>query len=278
MSWPPKVAAEKKTCDRILIGLCLSKAMHYYTHNIGEFAAQTRFMTPEEIGIFVILKDEYYANGMRLACDRIANVMPPHCEASLKRVLQRFFREEDGFLVNDEFDVELGGYKDKGEKNRENAKKRWEKKRTVSQSHANECDSHKVAFEDDANRCLTNNQEPITNNQINKKEIKKKNDLEKPEEVTEQVWVDFCKLRKEKKAPLTPTALSLIVNEAGKAGIGLNEALSISCSRGWQSFKADWLKETRNGSSYQRPAFVPRDPEPDWNSIDYGQSCKIKDL
>ena len=138
--------------------------MHYYTHNIGEFAAQTRFLSPEEIGIYVILKDEYFANGMRLACDRIANMMPPQCEESLKRVLKRFFVEEDGYYVSETFDQELASYQDKGAKNAENAKKRWAKQKKTCEPHADECDPDATASISHANRCLTNNQEPITNN------------------------------------------------------------------------------------------------------------------
>lgn len=103
--------------------------MHYYTHNIGEFAAKTRFLTPEQIGIYVTLKDEYYANGMRLACDRIAKLMPPQYESALQVILQRFFRKEGDFYVCDEFDEELSGYKNKSSVNSENAKKTMEKQR-----------------------------------------------------------------------------------------------------------------------------------------------------
>lgn len=246
--------------------------MHYYTHNIGEFAAATRFMSPEEIGVYVILKDEYYATGMRLACDRIANLMPPQCEDSLKRVLQRFFREENGFYVNDAFEAELDSYKDKGSKNRENAKKRWEKKRSATESDANGCESHEIACESDANGCLTNNQEPITNNQelIKEKNTKKKLVLEKPDGVSQQVWADFVALRKQKKAPLTETALKGIVREAQKAGITLEDALSTCCQRGWQGFNSEWILGKANGQTVKVQT-GPKTLEPDWSQIDYGE-------
>ena len=122
--------------------------MHYYTHNIGEFAAKTRFLTPEQIGIYVILKDEYFANGMRIACDRIANLMPLECETSLRIVLKRFFTERDGFYVCQEFDEELASFKDRGSINAENAKKRWAKKRVASELSANACESHANVSED----------------------------------------------------------------------------------------------------------------------------------
>ena len=146
--------------------------MHFYTHNIGEFAAKTRFMSPEEIGIYVILKDEYLASGMRLACDRIANLMPPECEESLRKVLKRFFAEKDGFYVCDSFEQELAAFKEKGATNSENAKKRWARRRSESEqqqsacdSDAAECDSHATRTTSHATECLTNNHKPETNNQ-----------------------------------------------------------------------------------------------------------------
>ena len=184
--------------------------MHYYTHNIGEFATKTRFMSPEEIGIYVILKDEYYANGMRIACDRIANLMPPECEASLKRVLRRFFVEKDGFYECAEFDAELSTYKDRGSVNAENAKKRWEKKRNASKtesvstgSDAKVCESDATRIKSDANSCLTNNQEPITNNQVSKEKVEKEN-LELVNLVSEPAEPEKTKkATKSRKKPVT---------------------------------------------------------------------------
>jgi len=74
-----------------------------------------------------------------------------------------------------------------------------------------------------------------------RKTIKKKIlQAKKPTELSQQVWDDFLSLRKTKKAPLTKTALSGIMNQAKKAGISLETALKITCERGWQSFKAEW--------------------------------------
>lgn len=75
----------------------------------------------------------------------------------------------------------------------------------------------------------------------------KYNKLTRPENVSEQVWVDFLEVRKGKKSPLTATALARIETEAAKAGWSLQDAISESVARGWQSFKADWVKEKNNG-------------------------------
>lgn len=70
-----------------------------------------------------------------------------------------------------------------------------------------------------------------------------------PEGVELNVWNDFLELRKAKRAPLSNTALAAIEREAALAGWSLNDALAECAARGWQSFKADWVKEKRNGTA-----------------------------
>jgi len=65
-----------------------------------------------------------------------------------------------------------------------------------------------------------------------------------PDGVSDSVWSDFLKLRKTKKAAITPTAIDGIASEAAKAGISLDEALSMCCVRGWSGFNADWVKSS----------------------------------
>jgi hypothetical protein len=77
--------------------------------------------------------------------------------------------------------------------------------------------------------------------------------LSRPDDVSESVWSDFLLIRKSRKAVLTKTALSGIRSEAEKAGLSLEQALAVCCTRGWQSFKADWAKpddkaEMKNGA------------------------------
>lgn len=75
----------------------------------------------------------------------------------------------------------------------------------------------------------------------------KSNIVAKPDCVADQVWQDFLQLRKAKKAPMTETALLRMEAEAFKAGWTLESAIAESVARGWQSFKADWVKEKSNG-------------------------------
>lgn len=59
--------------------------------------------------------------------------------------------------------------------------------------------------------------------------------------VDKQVVADFRKLRKAKKAEVTPTAVAGIVREATAAGYTLEQALKTCCERGWTGFKAEWV-------------------------------------
>lgn len=72
-------------------------------------------------------------------------------------------------------------------------------------------------------------------------ESPKRADPLKPEGVPDQVWADFVAMRKQRRAPVTETALKLLRAEADKAGVTLTEALETCCANGWQGFKAAWL-------------------------------------
>lgn len=72
-----------------------------------------------------------------------------------------------------------------------------------------------------------------------------------PADVSASVWADFLSLRKAKRAPLTETALSSIRSEAVKAGWTVEAALTECVVRGWQGFKAEWVKPADNfGDDY----------------------------
>lgn len=67
----------------------------------------------------------------------------------------------------------------------------------------------------------------------------------KPDGVSEATFRDFTRQRKK---PLTDTALRGIKREADKAGWTLEAALEEATTRGWESFKADWVKGRSNGN------------------------------
>ena len=76
-----------------------------------------------------------------------------------------------------------------------------------------------------------------------------------PDHVPVQVWSDFLEHRKQKRAPVTQTALQGIVREAEKAGWSLEAALTETMVRGWQSFKAEYVERRNNGPPGQPQQF-----------------------
>jgi hypothetical protein len=66
--------------------------------------------------------------------------------------------------------------------------------------------------------------------------------------VTPATWEGFLAIRKARRAPLTVGALDGIRAEAGKAGVTLEAALLEAASRGWQSFRSDWVQPQPGGN------------------------------
>jgi hypothetical protein len=64
-----------------------------------------------------------------------------------------------------------------------------------------------------------------------------------PDGVSPEVWQEFIKHRKAKKAAVTPLVIQGIAKEAEKVGWSLEDALKEVVVRNWQSFKADWVKD-----------------------------------
>lgn len=86
------------------------------------------------------------------------------------------------------------------------------------------------------------------------------NTIDRPDDVCEQVWQDWLKLRKTKKAAVSDTVIAGIRREALKARFTLEEAMRESCERGWQGFKAEWVtgnNRNNNGSNHAQPKLTP---------------------
>ncbi|XDZ50247.1 hypothetical protein AB8Q18_08550 [Neisseriaceae bacterium CLB008] len=82
--------------------------------------------------------------------------------------------------------------------------------------------------------------------------------------VTDQLAEDYITVRGNKT--LTVTAMQGVVREASKAGLSVEQAVTVSVERGWVGFKHDWLlnaQAAKQAPTYrvadQRPAVVPPD-------------------
>ena len=204
--------------------------MHYYQFNIADYRKDTAHLTPIEHYIYRTLLDWYYLDEKPIPLETQV-VIRRLClgfeyEQNLINVLQDFFiRTEKGY-THSRVEIEILAYHEKAIKNRINGKLGGRPLKTQSVIVGLPAET-----ELKPKKTQTINHKPITKNHINT-----------PDGVALTLWSDFLVLRKAKKLPITQTALDGLKREAEKAGITLNEVITICCERGWGGFKADWLK------------------------------------
>ena len=199
--------------------------MHFYSFNIGDYISHTKHLSNMEDLAYRRLLDLYYLHERTLNEDvatvaRKINMRDNVPE--VKVVLEEFFILEVGKgWVNPRADEEIEKYQSKVQ-----SAIRAGKASALARSNASS-----------------------TTVQLNKKQEtlnkKQETNIKRPRNVSKKTWDDFLIHRKNKKAPLTETALVGIKNEVKKTTISLEEALIMCQARGWQSFKSDWLNSTK---------------------------------
>ena len=126
--------------------------MNYYPRHLGDYARDAGHLTLAEHGAYTLLLDRYYATERPIGREeafRICRAASKADKAAVSRVLSEFFRWTDEGYRNKRADDEIARAQAKSGKARESAQHRW--MRTHSERNAN--------------GMLSNNQEPIANNQ-----------------------------------------------------------------------------------------------------------------
>ena len=197
--------------------------MHFYSFNIGDYMSHTVHLSLMEDLAYRRCLDIYYLHEKPLPEDvgEVARLirMPEH-KPEVVQVLKEFFTHDVGTgYVHKRTHEEITKYQAKIQ-----AASRAGKASALARSNASS-----------------------TTVQLNKKQetINKKQEtnIKRPRNVSKKTWDDFLTHRKNKKAPLTETALIGIKNEVKKTTISLEDALVMCQARGWQSFKSDWINK-----------------------------------
>ena len=198
--------------------------MHYFQFHIGDYKSHTHHLTVIEDIAYRRLLDHYYLHEAPIKQRDIARQigMRDH-EQEVLSVLNEFFVSTENGFINDRADRAIAEYHGKKEQASKAGKASAERR-----SNARSTDVQP-----------TINQEPLTTNH----KPKNTKTVAPPFGVTDSVWQDWLKLRKEKKAAVTQTALDGIEREAKKAGVSLQTALETCCARGWTGFKSEWMEE-----------------------------------
>ena len=204
--------------------------MHYYQFNIGDYQSHTAHLTDIEDLAYRRLLDWYYLHELPIPLDLTESArqirMRSHSDC-IASVLREYFERTDDGWIHHRANKEMAKVGEKSEKAAASAKARWDKPK----------DANALRTQSEGN--ATHNTEPITQDTVHKTQ---KKTVAPPFGVTESVWQDWLKLRKEKKAAVTQTALDGIEREAKKAGVSLQTALETCCQRGWTGFKAEWME------------------------------------
>ncbi|HEI6790150.1 TPA: hypothetical protein SJ375_000040 [Yersinia enterocolitica] len=83
-----------------------------------------------------------------------------------------------------------------------------------------------------------------------------------PMAVSQEIWDDYLKHRKAKRAPITQTVVNMLgkeLNKAAAAGWSVDDALSEAMAAGWQGFKFEWLQNrSRTQNQYTPNAGMSR--------------------
>ena len=199
--------------------------MHFYSFNIGDYISHTKHLSDMEDLAYRRLLDLYYLHERTLNEDvslvaRKINMKDNVPEVRV--VLEEFFKLEVGKgWINPRADEEIQKYQSKIQ-----SAIRAGKASALARSNA----SSTVVQPNKKQETINNKQETYNNKT-----------LKRPRNVSKKTWDDFLVHRKNKKAPLTETALKGIKNEVKKTSISLEDALVMCQARGWQSFKSDWV-------------------------------------
>ena len=71
---------------------------------------------------------------------------------------------------------------------------------------------------------------------------------QRPDDVPQQTWDDWCAHRRKKRAVVNATVLVTLRTEAASADMTLAEAMALTVANGWQGFRADWVTANSRAS------------------------------
>jgi len=231
--------------------------MNYYEHHLGDYAQATAHLSFVEDAAYSRLIRKYYAQEKPLPADlaitqRLVGARTKEEREAVEVVLSEFFELRDDGWHNRRCDEEIERYREKQAKAKRSAEARWNREPQHTERNANAMRTHS---EGNAHQTPdTNHQTPVSSSTK-----KKGTPVGKPVDVSEEVWASFLTVRKAKKAAVTDLAILGLRREAVKAGIDLEQAITVCCERGWAGFKAEWWVKDNKPAQRQAESFYERD-------------------
>ena len=214
--------------------------MHYYPFNIGDYKSHTAHLDDMEDLAYRRLLDLYYLHERYLDESSMTVArqigMRDHHE-KVQSVLQEFFVLGETGWSNVRADREILRFHGKKD----------QASRAGKASAQQKFNGRSTDVQRDFNGRSTESQRTFnqteTETETETEPKKKHSKVNTPPNVSDETWSSFIAQRKLSKATLTQTVINSIQREADKAGWTLEQALAETVTRGWRSFKADWVKD-----------------------------------
>lgn len=242
--------------------------MNYVQFHIGDWESGTRLLTPLEKGIYIDLLMLYYSTErpiLRSYFDRITRGYTEDERKAFDYVVSQYFEEQDDGFHNARCDEEIAKAAEKSEKARKSIQARWNKAaKGPASSVSDTCrkldestDAIRTNNERNTDVLLTNNQEPITNKETERKKKEKRQAITHAFnlDLLPSEWADYAKQVRPDLDPQTVFADFVFYFTQGR---GAGELRS---DKGWNQSWQGWVrrqKETRNAkpagsTAHQQP-------------------------
>lgn len=220
--------------------------MNFFSFHIGDYTSHTAHLSHLEDLAYRRLLDLYYRQERPISTDieEVARLIRMKDQAiEIEVVLREFFVLEAEGWRNFRADAEIERANEKRAKARASAEVSVRVRQGARSASVGLDTNERRA---DVERTPSGRSAPIP--KTIPKTITKEKKQEPPVGVSDSVWSDFVILRKNKRAPITETAIKGIEKEARRASMSLNDVLALCCSRGWSGFKAEWLDGARSSN------------------------------
>lgn len=247
--------------------------MRKYPHHIGDFNNATRHLNRIERSLYRDLIELYYDTEAQLPSDIewiSRRIIATEHSTDVERMLNEFFVKTPNGWYHDRCEAELDDYRSKTTQKALAGKASAEKKAERRRQALNGSSTSVEQALNGSSTEITNleprtiNHKPVTNKKnTTRKRVLCVDDLVSLG-VDAQVAEDWLSIRKQKKLPLTKTALSAIEVEAKKAGCTLAHAILIAASNGWAGYKADWVNKIDSQSESKKTGFIETHTDRSW--------------
>lgn len=191
----------------------------------SDFLTGVSDLTFEERGQYITLLCLQHQKG-RLTKKAI-DIAVPNAAAD---VLGKFNIDADGLYYNERLEVESKKRAEHAEKQRQRAINGWKKRKEKESRSKATVNAAALPLENEDVNEDDNNRFNFKSNLIKQGADKK-------------LVSDWLKVRSNKKAANTETALNGFLSQVKKSGLSLNEALTECVERSWAGFKSEWIKK-----------------------------------